>query len=72
MSVLKIGFEKAERGYYVSINTTPPVVYETQEETWEAIYHATKDVDFTTHAVEFNGLPVPAMDRLVLLVKYML
>ena len=73
MSVLKVQFEKVERsGYNVSIDDGAMVCYESREATWEAIYRAVKDVDFTDTTIEFNGMPVPGMDRLVLLVKYML
>ena len=72
MSVLKVQFEKIERGYNVSIDDGAMVCYESREATWEAIYSAVKDVEFTDTTVEFNGMPVPSMDRLVLLVKYML
>lgn len=72
MPVLDVQFEKTERGYNVSIGGEAATFYESRETTWEAIYTATKDIDFTATTVLFNGLPVPSMDRLVVLVKYML
>lgn len=72
MSVLKIQVGKTEREYYLSIDDAAMVRYESHEATWDAIYRAVKDIDFTTQNVELNGLTVPSIDRLVLLVKYML
>jgi hypothetical protein len=72
MTPIHIHFEQTERGYNLSINDSATTLLTSRDDTWNTIYSAVKDTDFTTHAVEFNGMPVPSMDRLVLLVKYML
>ena len=72
MAAVRIHFEQTEQGYNLSINDSETTLLTSRDDTWNTIYNAVKYIDFTTQAVEFNGMPVPSMDRLVLLVKYML
>ena len=72
MTPVRIHFEQTELGYNLSIDDSATTLLTSRDDTWNTIYNAVKDIEFTTQAVEFNGMPVPCMDRLVLLVKYML
>ncbi len=71
MATTSIHFEKADQGYKVSINDGEMSHYFSREEAWEAIYSSVKNQDFSKDIVEFNAIPVPAMDRLIILVKHM-
>jgi hypothetical protein len=71
MATISIQFEKADQGYNVSINEGEMNQYSSREETWDAIYSSVKDHDFSKDVVEFNGIPVPAIDRLIILVKHL-
>ena len=64
-----IDFEKVERGYVVAINDNSGVFYATRDEAWKAIFDVTQNADFVTTRVLMNGLEIPAMDRLVVLIK---
>jgi hypothetical protein len=69
MERVLIDFKKVDRGYEVAINEGTSEFYATRDEAWSVIYDSVRDVDFSTVQVMMNGLQVPAMDRLVAVVK---
>jgi hypothetical protein len=54
MSTTSIHYEKVNQGYNVSINRGEMNHYSSRDDTWNTIYNAVKDTDFTTQAVEFR------------------
>lgn len=69
MEGVRIDFEKVDGGYVVAVNGNSGVFHSTRDEAWTAVFDSAPNADFVTAKVVMNGLEIPAMDRLVVLVK---